>query len=116
MQLIKHYANKMKRNINLVFLENRGSIYVLNKQVDRTLLYYNKRVTMRRVRENIVIVEKQQILHISVCVSVSACLCAYACSLTQAHAPYSHLRPLAPPHLSTLSQKRRDFRKEVTGH
>ena len=48
---------------------------------------------------------------VGVCMRVRACSLAYpACS---SYAPYltSFVAPLAPPHFSTLSHKRHDFRK-----
>jgi hypothetical protein len=49
-------------------------------------------VTMRRVHKTIVAVEKQQVLHIRLCVCVCVCVCVFACNLAypacNAYAPY----------------------------
>jgi hypothetical protein len=77
--------------------------------------------------------EKQQILHIGLCVHACAFVCAcgypgaWACVCEHVHGALliqlatrmrhivtSFVAPLSPLYLSTLSHKRYDFRKEVT--
>jgi hypothetical protein len=74
---------------------------------DRQFTY---NVILRRVRETIFAVEKQQVLHTRVCVRD---VCLSACSLIyptcNAHAPYCHPLTLTPPYFSTLSHKRQNF-------
>ena len=88
---------------------------VLNKQFKQDSQCTCK-VIMRRVRKNIVDVVK--------CVGVGGCtgagVCFRACSLTNSacySSPYfQSAASLAPPHFSTLSHKRLDFRKNITEH
>jgi len=56
---------------------------------------------MKRVRETIVAVQKQEILHILsvcarvlVCVSVCVCVCNLSYPACKAHAPHFHLWPV----------------------
>jgi sensor histidine kinase regulating citrate/malate metabolism len=73
--------------------------------------YSTRQATLRRVRETIVAVEKQQVLRIiSVCVCV-ALVIHHAKRMRRVILPYVSL--LAVPYFSTLSHKRRDFRKTV---
>jgi hypothetical protein len=87
-------------------------------------------VTRRRVQESSV-PWKSNVLHICECVGAHACVCvcpgvwacACACAcvamLTQRatrmrHVLTSFMASLAPPHFSTLSYTRLDFREKVT--
>ena len=80
-------------------------------------------VTLRRVRETIVAVEKKEVLHVCVFLHAArgcpgACMCVRV-ALLSLHATrmrhiVSFVASLAPPHFSTLSHKRHDFRKNVT--
>jgi hypothetical protein len=49
---------------------------------------------------------------------VGLCMCVRACNLARRmrHIVTSYVAPLAPAGFSTLSHKRRDFRKQVTEH
>ena len=69
----------------------------------------------------LVVVEKLKVLRISVCVcpGALACACARVALLIQHATRMRHIviaASLAPSHFSTLSHKRRDFRRNVMGH
>jgi hypothetical protein len=95
---------------------------ILTAKRDRQSTY---NVTLRRVRETIVAVEKQKVLQISVCVCV--CVRARARPPARLHElPYlsrlqrlailSRVASLAPPQFSTLSYKQHDLRGKITEH
>jgi hypothetical protein len=77
---------------------------------------YAYNVTLRRVRETTVAVEKQYVLHICLCVLVRACSLAYPACNT--YAPYRDViwGSSGSTAFSTLSHKRHDFRKKVIEH
>jgi hypothetical protein len=69
-------------------------------------------VTFRRIHETTDAMEKQKVLHISVCVCVAGvCLLAYLHSMTSASAIWS-VAFLATSGFWTLSHKRHDLRKK----
>jgi hypothetical protein len=78
-----------------------------NKVQDRQWTYH---VTLMRIRETIVAVDKQSMIHI-VCVCV--CVCSLRCPACNAHAPYFHLWPTR---LYEIFPQRHDFRKNFTEH
>jgi hypothetical protein len=104
----------------------------LTRQTRQTM-YYN--VTMRRVRETIVAVQKQQRVHICLFVCVCmwvgkgypnawmwacACVCVHVALLIQHAKRIRHIMSLvaslAPPDFSTLSHKSHDFREKIIEH
>jgi hypothetical protein len=78
-----------------------GTVYTINFKPDRQSTY---NVTLWRVRQTIVAVEKQYILHIvSVCLQPQVSNMQCACTLS------SCVACLAPQHFSALSHKWCDF-------
>ena len=55
-------------------------------KANKTTMYY--KVTLRRVRETIVAVEVQQVLHM-----LTACVCSLSYTASNAHAPYCQVWP-----------------------
>jgi hypothetical protein len=88
------------------------------EQQDRQCTY---NITLRRVRGTMVAVESnKQYKFVCVCGCPGAWACACACvhvtlliqhASRMRHIVTSFVAPQAPPHFSTLSHKRRDFRK-----
>ena len=50
------------------------------------------------------------------CTRISACSTARTAATRMRHIVTSFVAPRSPPHFSTLSHKRYDFRKKVTEH
>ena len=82
---------------------------------------------LRHVLETIVVVEKQQVLHISLCVCVCALVLVHGRGRVLLHVQPSlyiiqracvilSASFLAPTHFSTLSHKRHDFGEKVAEH
>jgi hypothetical protein len=88
----------------------------------RQCMYY---VTFRRIHIAIVAVGKQKVLHACVCLRMCVRECpgiwSHVALLIQnatrmRHTVLSFVACLAPPYLPTLSHKRNDFSKSVTGY
>jgi hypothetical protein len=97
---------------NYLIREHKGSSFLTQ---DRQCTY---NVTLRQVRESF-LPWKSNKYYICVCVRAGACACArvhVALRVPHAtrtrHIVTSFLAPQDQPHISTLSHKRRDFRKK----
>jgi hypothetical protein len=76
-------------------------------------------------RSRIILAWKSNKYYIFVCACARACQGAWACvhvalliqhATRMRHIVVSFVAPLAPPYFSTLSHKRRDYRKKVKVH
>jgi hypothetical protein len=100
-----------------------GGQIIFHIKIKRQTMYYN--VTLRRVREPLLLWKSHKYLCVRVRVYLSAWACACACvyvalliqhATRMRHVVTSFVTPLAPPCFSTLTNNLHDFRKKVIEH